>query len=279
MPVEESQEEEEEEEYINPAQVWRPFGAGIKRKRVEFVPASTADPSTTARQVSASRSSLSDRYLAITLGEGAGPRIAGDNEGREALSSPSTSVTDMPTVPPTAENRSVSTQKTKTFFCETCQTPIPIPIPLPVADLNPNPNPDIEDYDEQKKTVLLQHESSIAHQAGLQHSHPPSHLDRNRHGLKYLASYGWDPDARLGLGALENGIRAPLKARVKNDTLGLGVKLSNRRGEREQEQKPVQQRRLDAKGVRKQEKEERKKREKLHQMFYASVDVEKYLGG
>merc|ERR1719160_592997 len=39
------------------------------------------------------------------------------------------------------------------------------------------------------------HEQSLAHQVSLQHSHPPSHLDRSRMGLQTLRSQGWDPDA------------------------------------------------------------------------------------
>ena len=51
---------------------------------------------------------------------------------------------------------------------------------------------------------------STVHQICLQHSYPPSHLDRNHQGLRYLSYHGWDPDSRLGLGLSGKGIKAPV---------------------------------------------------------------------
>lgn len=118
------------------------------------------------------------------------------------------------------------------------------------------------------------HESSLAHQVCLSHSHPPSHLDREHVGLKYLSSYGWDPDARHGLGASGTGIRAPIKSKIKNDTVGLGVKDSGRvRVQKEAKDKV----RLNAKQIRKQEAAGKKREMQLRNAFYGS-DLVAYLG-
>lgn len=72
-----------------------------------------------------------------------------------------------------------------------------------------------------------------------------------------------------------DGIRIPLKARVKNDTVGLGVEKAVRKGKKVGEKVE----RLDAKGVRRKEMENGKRRERLQRMFYGREDVERYLGG
>ncbi|ERF71472.1 hypothetical protein EPUS_00461 [Endocarpon pusillum Z07020] len=118
------------------------------------------------------------------------------------------------------------------------------------------------------------HESSLAHQVCLSHSHPPSHLDRDHVGLKYLSSYGWDPDARLGLGASGTGIRAPVKSKVKNDTVGLGVKDSDHVRVKKQAKNMV---RLNAKQMRLREAAEKKRELQLRDAFYGK-DLEAYLG-
>ncbi len=116
------------------------------------------------------------------------------------------------------------------------------------------------------------HESSIVHQICLQHSHPPSHLDRNRRGLAVLESQGWDPDSRRGLGADGEGILHPIKAKKNVERSGIGLDLRKQPAKVE---KPVM---LDAGKVRQQEEEGKKKAEKLRSAFYRSEDVEKYLG-
>lgn len=107
------------------------------------------------------------------------------------------------------------------------------------------------------------------------HSHPPSHLDRNNIGLKYLTSHGWDPDSRQGLGVGGAGIRIPVKAKEKNDTIGIGID-SSKHGR--QLAAPAITKRLNAKQVRRLEEEDKKRREKLQRMFYQNDDVAKYLG-
>ncbi len=127
------------------------------------------------------------------------------------------------------------------------------------------------------------HESSIAHQVCLKHSHPPSHLDRDHVGVRYLTGFGWDPDSRKGLGAREDGIRMPIKAKEKNDTTGLreqedqdDARVKKKSSRSKAEDRAVI--RLNAKEVRKRDTEAKKRAEKLRASFYGSSEVEKYLG-
>ena len=121
---------------------------------------------------------------------------------------------------------------------------------------------------------LVKHETSIAHQVCLEHSHPPSALDRSRMGLGVLQSQGWDPDARKGLGASQQGVQYPIKAKQKEDTLGIGLQVPKdlEKWKKEKFQK------LDAAKVRKKVAEDKKRREKLQRQFYGNTDIEKYLG-
>lgn len=218
-----------------PSEVQRLFGAGIKRKRVDFVPAGTL--STAAPKKTDPPTFTGDQYLSLVLKNGLHSKHPRKTD---------IDVSNGPEV--TAQDQRGS----KGLVCEICN------LPFNASD-NATPKP---------------HEASIAHQVCLKHSYPPSHLDRERQGLKYLSSYGWDPDSRLGLGASGEGIRVPIKAKVKNNTVGLGVEL------REPRDTPEERReKLDAKKVRKKELEDRRKREKLQQIFYGNDDLEKYLGG
>ena len=120
------------------------------------------------------------------------------------------------------------------------------------------------------------HEASLAHQVCLKHSHPPSNLDRSRLGLRYLQSQGWDPDSRLGLGAQSQGIQFPIKAKPKDDKMGLGLVFPREKGAGIVK-KDVKEK-LDAGKVRKLEERDRRKREKLQELFYRSEDLDRYLG-
>ena len=126
------------------------------------------------------------------------------------------------------------------------------------------------------------HESSIAHQVCLEHSHPPSHLDRDHVGLRYLKEYGWDPDGRTGLGAKAEGIRIPVKTKAKHDTIGLrefenddDVNSKTKKVSLKPKKEPVVM--LDAGKVRKQEAEKKRRAEKLRTTIYGP-DLEQYLG-
>lgn len=202
----------DQETYFLPAEDQRVFGAGIKRKRVPFVSASTDESYVSTKP----KTAVGDRYLSIVL-------------KKQAQSPP-------------------EDHKTTTVVCEVCGQP-----------------------------VRESHESSISHQLCLEHSHPPSHLPREHVGLKILESHGWDPDSRLGLGASGEGIRVPIKSKMKNDTVGLGVEAKRRNDAGIFEAKEVEAfKRLNAKEVRLQEEEERKRAQKLQQTFYGK-DLSRYL--
>ena len=111
----------------------------------------------------------------------------------------------------------------------------------------------------------------MAHQSCLHHSYPPSHLHRNCYDLKNLSLYGWDPGGRLGLGVSGEGINVPIKTRMKNDTVGLGMVVPKRKSKAQKSEV------LDAGKVRKTDKEDRRERQKLREMFYDKNNIEKYL--
>ena len=217
----------------------RTFGAGLKRKRVEFVPAET--PREAATPTAALHHSLSERYLSIAL--------------KDRVSSSATSAQNGDTSN-TKENNVTQTASglKKHAICKICKL-------LIYAN------------EDEAAVTPLHHEVSLAHQVCVEHSHPPSHLDRTRQGLKYLSAYGWDPDSRLGLGSSGGGIRVPIKATAKHDTVGLGVELPEGK-------KKVQAvvEKLNAKEVRNLEAKDKKRRAKLQQMFYGNDDLERYLG-
>ncbi|KAI0478758.1 hypothetical protein GGR56DRAFT_340480 [Xylariaceae sp. FL0804] len=216
-----------------PLQDKRPFGSGLKRQRVVFVPASSGSLSTTeAPGPSESSKSVADMYLSIVL-----PK----EPSRDAAP---TQKTDEDSTPPQ--------------ICEVCN--------LPIKEGSPAMG--------KTASTGRPHETSLAHQLCLEHSHPPSALDRSRMGLGVLQSQGWDPDSRAGLGASEQGIQYPIKAKQKDNRLGIGVKVP--KDVTLQKKEKVQ--RLDAKQARKQAALDKKKMERLRRHMYGNPDVEKYLG-
>ncbi|XDG09477.1 hypothetical protein ABKA04_009092 [Annulohypoxylon sp. FPYF3050] len=179
-------EEWDDPEYDIPLQDKRPFGSGLKRKRVVFVPASSGDLKTTKDDAPQNSSqSVSDLYLSIVL--------------------PKEKEINRPT--PTERPDATATAQ----ICEICQLPL---------DENPKSSEQIKAESQSRP-----HEASIAHQVCMAHSHPPSALDRSRMGLSVLQSQGWDPDSRKGLGVEQQGMQHPIKVKPKNDTLGIGVQV------------------------------------------------------
>ncbi|DAA72609.1 TPA_exp: putative G-patch domain protein [Trichophyton benhamiae CBS 112371] len=253
----------DDEEYSVP----QAFGAGIKRKRVPFIPSqdaatlsTTSAPVTVSSSPAPGASSIADKYLSIVL--------------------PSSSQSD--TVFP---NRA----STDTKLCEVCH------LPLKGTPKRPKRDGEKDNQDSiSESAVPVPHEASLAHQVCLPHSHPPSAIDRKGKGYKYLSSYGWDPDSRTGLGPTGSGIQIPLKPKIKNDTIGLGVgswrdEIENAGGKRhERRLKQLREKeeairvknapKLNAKQIRLQEEAKRRQGEKLRDVFYRSEDVEKYLG-
>lgn len=133
-----------------------------------------------------------------------------------------------------------------------------------------------------KETDHRIHFLSPAHQAALPRAPIPSAIDRTRMGLKYMQSYGWDIDARVGLGARGEGMLFPLVPKEKRDKLGLGI---DKKAEESSKglvngraiAKPGEIR-LDAGKIQKLAKVEKRKHDKLQRMFYGNDEVEKYLG-
>ena len=74
------------------------------------------------------------------------------------------------------------------------------------------------------------HHSTTAHLAKVVDTRPPPvkplPIDRSSYGYKVLLLQGWSDKDRHGIGSEDNkGRREPVKAsRVKNDTVGLGIK-------------------------------------------------------
>ena len=250
----------DDETYEIPLQDQRVFGAGIKRKRVKFIPSSSSS-STPAPSTTPSKS-VSDLYMSLVLPHDAPP-------AEESAQS-----TPVPiTLPTSLADTSTSSDSQ---VCEICSLPISATSTSAVANTQdddddlplsayPNTHP---------RPKSRPHEASLAHQVCLTHSHPPSHLDRTRKGLAYLSSYGWDPDSRLGLGSEGQGIAFPIKTKPKDDKLGIGVVVPKSAEKRKEKLE-----KLDAGRVRKAYEKERKKGERLREMFYMSDDVERHLRG
>lgn len=261
--------DDDREDYFLPLEDQRVFGAGISRKRVQFVRSSDHELNTT-RTSSApapstqAGSSIANKYLSIVL-----------SKSQNKISASSTPNTPPP-IPETSTAQSAppsplpSSSPLATARCEVCH--------LPLSD---ETDPSSSDATEHRP-----HEASLAHQVCLTHSHPPSHLDRTRHGLRYLSAYGWDPDSRMGLGAPgREGIREPLKGKLKVDTVGLGAEGDSEE-ERDRKRKArgrvaegKKVEKLNAKQVRKGHADAKKRGDRLREMFYQNDDVQRYLSG
>lgn len=226
------------DEYEIPLRDQRYFGAGIKRKRIQFVPSTSSVESVSLPTTPST--SVADKYRDVVLKK----RVSAERASEppvETIGHASQGVVDDAAPEERADPEQVETT------CEICHRPI--------ASSDP----------------ISAHQSSIAHQICLQHSYPPSHLNRRRKGLAVLESQGWDPDSRRGLGAEGEGILHPIKAKENPDRAGIGVKPEILKVV----QRPV---RLDAGKVSLMEKAGKKKAERLREAFYRSEDVVKYLG-
>lgn len=229
---------EEHDTYEVPLVDKRMFGAGIKRKRVQFVCSTSLPaklPEANNNNVQQATQSPGERYLSIVQNRSQDP---------DRSASPSGHVQPQRRIP-TPDKVAAGA------LCSVCR--------LPITQATTRP-----------------HASTIAHQVCLPHSHAPSSLDRARKGFAILSSYGWDPDQRRGLGARgAEGRLYPVKAREKKDTHGLGMNEDNGRMRTRREEKV---RKLGAGEIRKLYEKDGKKRARLQRMFYANDDVDRYLG-
>lgn len=234
-----------EDEDDTPLQHKRAFGAGLKRKRVEFVKAQDLDAGIVGSiSSSASSVSIGDIYASVVLGNS---QLSGDDPLQSQPEQP-----HLDTVTSNSVSEAVETT-TGPEICAVCQLPI-------TSD---------------------QHESSLAHQVSLAHSHPPSALDRSRMGLKALASQGWNPDARVGLGKDGEGVRYPIKLVAKDDTMGIGAAEEAKRKAEEaaKKKKPVveETKVLTAKELKKQADAQRARGVKLQAEIFGRGDLDIYL--
>ncbi|EAW12937.1 putative G-patch domain protein [Aspergillus clavatus NRRL 1] len=255
-----------DEDYFLPLEDQRVFGAGIRRKRVQFVRASEHELTTTTTATPPPTTTTTTSTPPSTT-PSSGPSIANKYLSIVLKNNP---------------------QPTETASAPPSPSPVPAPAPTPRCDVcnlllinegSSHLKPDTDTH----TGVAKPHEASLAHQLCLAHSHPPSHLDRTRHGLRYLSAYGWDPDSRVGLGAPgREGIREPLKGRLKVDTVGLGAEVG-REGKGKKGAAaagtPTKVQKLNAKEVRKGHFDAKRRGQRLREIFYQNDDVQRYLSG
>ncbi|KAJ5706128.1 hypothetical protein N7536_001817 [Penicillium majusculum] len=253
----------EDEDYFLPPEQQRPFSSGIRRKRVQFVRSSDLDTTTTPTPSSSSGTSIADKYLSIVMGQTTAS-TSPSTPTQRAPSPPIRTHSAPPTqdiIPPRPLTEPAPAPAPATEYCEVCKLPVP------------------KATENETDKELRPHEASLAHQICLTHSHPPSHLDRTRSGLRYLSTYGWDPDSRLGLGASgREGIREPIKPRAKHGTAGLGTGLDRDGDPLPPRPAPVKVQKLNAKQARNKIAEDKKRAERIRKTFYQNDEVLKYLG-
>ncbi|POS76178.1 hypothetical protein DHEL01_v205428 [Diaporthe helianthi] len=222
-----------------PLQHKKPFGSGLRRNEIKFIPASNEDPEVAKQQKSKSNGqSISDFYLNMVLKK----------------PEPLTATTEKePAKPP---------------VCDICS------LPISTATEKATSSSGTTNSSHQKPAGP--HEASLAHQVCLAHSHPPSALDRSRMGMTVLAAQGWDPDSRAGLGLEGQGTQFPVKVKPKENRLGVGVVVPKDGGPAKKERERPKL--LDAKKVRKMAADDRKRADKLQRELFGRVDLEKYLG-
>lgn len=232
----------------------KPFGSGLRRNEIKFVPAGAVEGSLSSSSANTQGQSVRDFYLGMVL---------------------------------TKKSQDDDHDKQETTFelCEVCHMPIQTaepPPPPPQEEDNTTGRDEAAKAEGSRPRRNHHHEASIAHQVCLNHSHPPSALDRTRMGLSVLAAQGWDPDARTGLGAAGQGVNHPIKVKPKDDHLGIGVeneKNNKNKNGRDSKEKPAATNKLlDAKRVRKMAAEDRKKTDRLQQQIFGKIDLDKYLG-
>lgn len=244
-----SSEESDHEEHDDiPLHHKRAFGAGLKRKKVEFVRAQDPDDYiSTLPSTRPTNSVVGDLYASIVLGSSSSNSSVPDRTkaiSTDAENGRAESTSDHPSA-----QQPVAT-------CPVCSLAI--------------------------TTTVEAHEASLAHQVSLEHSHPPSALDRSRMGLRALASQGWDPDARVGLGrAGGEGARYPIRVTPKEDVLGVGATLPERTDEDRKAEAAAKEarRQLTTKERKARAKEERDRAARFQAEIYGRQDLDRLLKG
>jgi len=255
----------------------RPFGAGIKRKRIEFVPQSSATESALT-VLAAPKASLGDIYLSIVLPKNKQAIAVSDDVERHEEKT--NRQLDVPGIAKSESTQAVLPVEQELFFTSPAARPALPPVvktnlwtsshaaePDTSTTICPTCNQPIDLNDP------ILHSTTLHHQLSLPHSHPPSALNRTSMGYTYLSSYGFDVDARLGLGASGSGRLHPVRAsnRADKDKLGIGAT-------KEEKAERIRREGLDAGGVKKAEEGKKKREQRMRDLVYGSDEVNKYLG-
>ncbi|KAF3926602.1 hypothetical protein AA313_de0206934 [Arthrobotrys entomopaga] len=274
---------------------WRiakPYGTGVKRKQIQFVPASKEDQADgiqeTGRDIDPSHgTSVADYYLSLVL-----PKAARDAGSSSELSHPNHGVSkrraggstldkDVPfetrtdvmqsrcdntadSLPSSKENLDTSIVVTESY-----DAPVPLSSALVERALETTAAQDqICPTCKARVTDWNSHVRTTAHMASEEHSKTPHHLNRQSEGYKHMVKLGWDPDGDRGLGAEGQGIRFPVKAKMKRNNLGIGAIPSSEsirdNAGNVSESSTKRQRLLTAKEMQRLEQAERAARHDLH---------------
>ncbi|KAG5928401.1 hypothetical protein E4U42_000697 [Claviceps africana] len=242
---------EDEDEDI-PLHRKKPFGAGLKRQKVEFVRATESDSGIALVHKTVPTSAVGDLYASIVLG---GEKSKPEPKPKPKSASAPATTRGSPQAQP-AGSSIVAEEASICAVCAVCSFPI--------------------------TTSAREHEASVAHQVKMPHAHPPSALDRSRMGLRALESLGWDPDARHGLGRDGEGVRYPIKVKAKDDTLGVGAATADetkeKQKQKQQQKQPPPPRKLTGKELKAAVARDKRRAERLQAEMYGRIDVESYLG-
>lgn len=100
-------------------------------------------------------------------------------------------------------------------------------------------------------------------------------------GLRALASQGWNPDARTGLGREGEGSRYPIKVLPKDNTLGIGATLPEKTEAQKRAEAEAREakRQLTAKERKERAAKERERAARFQAEIYGRQDLDQYLKG
>ncbi|KIH90307.1 hypothetical protein SPBR_00971 [Sporothrix brasiliensis 5110] len=127
------------------------------------------------------------------------------------------------------------------------------------------------------------HESCLVHQVALDHSKPPSSLNRGRLGLAIMSAQGWDPDSGRGLGADQQGMPYPIEAKLRPERQALGngpapsSSESRSRSSGSAASAPTRNRKHTRKQLRAMEEDRRRRYDRLREQIMGNKDLDKYL--
>ncbi|KAF3204362.1 hypothetical protein TWF191_002282 [Orbilia oligospora] len=240
----------------------RPFGTGVKRKPIHFVPASGDDQDgevlhQTARESRPNHgSSVAEFYLSLVLPSEPGSTNASSPSSKPTPSNQSKDTSEEAGIGDLA--RCLSEDAVVGPASAVVEHPIETSTVV-VDEICSTCNSRVTDWESHVRTT--------AHMFSLEHSKPPHHLNRQSEGYKHMVKLGWNPDGCEGLGAERQGIRFPVKATSKNDNLGIGAKPSKSirdNADSVSDPNPKRPRLLTAKQMQRLEKAERAARQDLH---------------